>query len=132
MKHSITYLQGKMANKSPPPQVLSAHVAKLLGNVIRFHGGHHRSNTQGTKGCTDPHTGGPTAKTNKIIYDAIYASLPDDCKLNFAQMFCNFDDLCPVKAPLYVNGKTMISIRKSSIFSPSWNVLNGGTSVLTI
>ncbi len=32
-------------------------------------------------------------------------SLPDDCKLTFAQMFCNFDDLCPFKAPLHVNGK---------------------------
>ena len=45
------------------------------------------------------------ARTNKIIYDTIYASLPDDCKLTFAQMFCNFDDLCPFKAPLHVNGK---------------------------
>jgi hypothetical protein len=42
---------------------------------------------------------------NKIIYDAIYASLPDDCKLTFAQMFENFNDLCPFKAPLSVNGK---------------------------
>ena len=40
---------------------------------------------------------------NEIIYDAIYASLPDDCKLTFAQMFSNFDDLCSFKAPLYVN-----------------------------
>ncbi len=61
--------------------------------------------SQGKKSYTDPCTGGPTCKTNKIIYDAIYASLPDDCKLTFAQMFSNFDDLCPFKAPLYVNGE---------------------------
>ena len=59
----------------------------------------------GKKGYTDPHTGGPTCKTNEIIYDTIYASLPNDCKLTFVQMFCNFDDLCPFKAPLYINGK---------------------------
>jgi hypothetical protein len=57
------------------------------------------------KSFTDPRTGGPTCKTNEIIYDAIYASLPDDCKLTFAQMFENFDDLCPFKAPLSVNGE---------------------------
>ncbi len=61
--------------------------------------------SQGKNDYTDPSTGGPTCKTNEIIYDAIYASLPDDCKLTFAQMFSNFDDLCPFKAPLYVNGK---------------------------
>ena len=55
-------------------------------------------------GCF-PRTGGTTCKLNEIIYDKIYVSLPDDCKLTFAQMFCNFDDLCPFKAPLYVNGK---------------------------
>ena len=71
---------------------------------MRFYCGHYPPDTQGTKGYTDPRTGGPTCKTNKIIYDAIYASLPDDCKLTFAQMFCNFDDLSPFKAPLYASG----------------------------
>ena len=72
---------------------------------MRNYAGHNPPKSQGTKGYTDPHTGSPTAKTNEIIYDAIYASLLDDCKLTFAQMFCNYDDLCPIKAPLYINGK---------------------------
>jgi hypothetical protein len=105
VKYCIIYLQGKTANKSPPPQALPAHIAKLLGNVMRFYCENYPPNTQGTKGYTDPRTGDPTAHTNKIIYDAIYASLPDECKLTFAQMFCNFDDLLPFKAPLNVNGK---------------------------
>ena len=103
--HNIVYLQGKTADKSPPPQALPARAAKLLGNVITFYNAHYPPVTQGKKSYTDPRTGGPTCKTNEIIYDAIYASLPDDCKLTFAQMFSNFDDLCPFKAPLYVNGK---------------------------
>jgi hypothetical protein len=73
--------------------------------VITFYNAHYPPVSQGKKSYTDPCTGGPTCKTNKIIYDAIYASLPDDCKLTFAQMFSNFDDLCPFKAPLYVNGE---------------------------
>ena len=104
-KYSIPYLQGKMADESPPPQALPSHVAELLGRKTRFYAGHYPPTAQGTKGCTDPRTGGPTCKTNKIIYDVIYASLPDDCKLTFVQMFCNLDDLCPLKAPLYINGK---------------------------
>jgi hypothetical protein len=39
LKYSITYLQGKMADESPPPQALPAQVAELLGNVMRFYGG---------------------------------------------------------------------------------------------
>jgi len=72
---------------------------------LRYYAANFPPETQGKKGYTDLRTGGPTCKTNKIIYDAIYASLPDNCKLTFAQMFCNFNDLCPFKAPLYVNGK---------------------------
>jgi hypothetical protein len=103
--HDIWYLQGKTADKSPPPQALPARAAKLLGKVIRFYAAHYPPKSQGEKSYTDLCTGGPTCKMNEIIYDTIYASLPDDCKLTFAQMFCNFDDLCPFKAPLHVNGK---------------------------
>ena len=103
--HSIWYLQGKMADESLPPQVLPARAAKLLGKVMCFYAAHYALASQGEKSFTDPCTGGPTCKMNKIIYDAIYSSLPDDCKLTFAQMFCNFDDLCPFKAPLYVKCK---------------------------
>ncbi len=99
---------------------------------MRLYGGHYPPDTQGAKGYTDPRTGGSTCKTNKIIYDAIYASLPDDCKLTFAQMFCNFDNICLFKTPLYFNGKKLNSKSISSIFSLTWNVLNGGTSLLTI
>ena len=105
INHDIWYLQEKMADKSPPPQTLPARAVMLLGKVIRFYAAHYAPASQGEKSFADPHTGGPTCKTNEIIYDAIYASLPDDCKLTFAQMFCNFDDLCPFKAPLYVNGE---------------------------
>jgi hypothetical protein len=103
--HNIWYLQGKNANESPPPQDLPARAATLLGKVIRFYAGHYAPESQGEKSYTDPSTGGPTCVTNEIIYDTIYASLPDDCKLTFAQMFYNFDDLCSFKAPLYVNGE---------------------------
>jgi phosphoribosylformylglycinamidine (FGAM) synthase PurS component len=103
--HDIWYLKGKTADKSPPHQALPARAAKLLGKVIRFDAAHYAPASQGEKSFTDPRTGGPTCKTNKIIYDAIYASLPDDCKLTFAQMFENFDDLYPFKAPLYVKGE---------------------------
>ena len=103
--HDIWYLQGKTADKSPPPQALPARAAKLLGKVIRFYAAHYPPKSQGEKSYTDPRTGGPTCKMNEIIYDTIYASLPDDCKLTFAQMFCNFDDLCPFMAPLHVNGE---------------------------
>jgi hypothetical protein len=98
--HSIWYLQGKTADESPPPQELPARAAELLGNVLRFYNAHFPPESQGKKGYTDPCTGGPTCKMNQIIYDAIYASLPDDCKLTCVQMFCKFDDLCPFKAPL--------------------------------
>ena len=103
--HSIWYLQGKTAGESPPPQALPAKVAELLGDALRFYVAHYPPKSQGKKKYTDPRTGGPTCTTNEIIYDAIYASLPDDCKLTFAQMFENFDDLCSFKAPLYVNGE---------------------------
>jgi hypothetical protein len=103
--HKIWYLQGKTADESPPPQELPARAAELLGNVLRFYAAHYPPVSQGEKSYTDPSTGGPTCKMNEIIYDAIYASLPDDCKLTFAQMFSNFDDLCSFKAPLYVNGE---------------------------
>jgi hypothetical protein len=73
--------------------------------VLRFYAGHYLPESQGKKSYTDPRTGGPTCTTNEIIYDTIYASLPDDCKLTFAQIFDNFDDLCSFKAPLYVNGE---------------------------
>ena len=102
--HNIWYLQGKNADESPPPQELPARAAEPLNNVMRFYAAHYAPASQGKKSYTDPCTGGPTCKTNKIIFDAIYSSLPDDCKLTFAQMFCNFDDLCPFKAPLYVKG----------------------------
>ena len=102
--HTIWYL-GKMADDSPPPQALPARAAKLLGKVILFYAANYPPKSQGKKKYTDPHTGGPTCKTNEIIYDAIYSSLPDNCKLTFAQMFDNFDDLCPFKAPLYVKGE---------------------------
>ena len=105
INHDIWYLQEKMADKSPPPQTLPARAVMLLGKVIRFYAAHYAPASQGEKSFADPHTGGPTCKTNEIIYDAIYASLPDDCKLTFAQMFCNFDDLCPFKAQLNVNGE---------------------------
>jgi hypothetical protein len=105
INHDIWYLQEKMADESPPPQELPARAAELLGNVLRFYAAHYPPVSQGEKSYTDPSTDGPTCKTNEIIYDTIYASLPDDCKLTFAQMFCNFDDLCPFKAPLYVNGE---------------------------
>ena len=94
-----------MKDKSPSPQALPAHIAELLGNVMRFYCGHYPLNTQSNKGYTGLCTGGPTCHRNKIMYDAIHASLPDKSKLTFAQMFCNFDDLLPFKAPLYVNGK---------------------------
>jgi hypothetical protein len=97
--HNVWYLQGKTADKSPPPQALPARATELLGKVIRFYAAHYAPASQGEKSFADPHTGGPTCKTNEIIYDTIYASLPNDCKLTFAQMFCNFDDLCPFKAP---------------------------------
>jgi hypothetical protein len=103
--HNIWYLQGKNADESPPPQELPARAAELLDNVLRFYAGHYVPESQGKKSYTDPRTGGPTCTTNEIIYDTIYASLPDDCKLTFAQMFSNFDDLCSFKAPLYVNGE---------------------------
>ena len=103
--HDIWYLKGKTADKSPPHQALPARAATLLGKVIRFYAAHYAPASQGEKSFTDPLTGEPTCKTNEIIYDAIYASLPDDCKLTFVQMFENFDDLCPFKAPLYVNGE---------------------------
>ncbi len=115
VKYCIIYLQGKTTNRSLPPQALPAHIAKLLGNVMRFYGGHYPPTTQGTKTNTDPCTGGPTCKTNKTMYDVIYTSLPDDCKLSFAQMFCNFDDLCPFNAPLYVNGQNFYFKSTSSI-----------------
>jgi hypothetical protein len=92
--HNIWYLQGKTADKSPPPQALPARAAKLLGKVMRFYAVHYAPASQGEKSFTDPCTGGPTCKTNEIIYDTIYDSLPDDCKLTFGQMFCNFNDLC--------------------------------------
>jgi hypothetical protein len=103
--HDIWYLKGKTADKSPPHQALPARAAELLGNVLRFYAGHYIPESQGEKSYTDPRTGGPTCTTNEIIYDTIYASLPDDCKLTFAQMFYYFDDLCSFKAPLYVNGE---------------------------
>jgi len=71
--HSIWYLQGKAANESPPPQALPARAAERLGNVIRLYATNYPPESQGKKGYTDPRTGGPTCKTNKIIYDAIYA-----------------------------------------------------------
>jgi len=104
LMHNIWYL-GKTADESPPHQALPARVAELLGNVLRFCAVHYPPKSQGKKKYTDPRTGGPTCKTNEIIYVAIYASLPDDCKLTFAQMFDNFDDLCLFKAPLSVNGE---------------------------
>jgi hypothetical protein len=82
--HNIWYLQGKNANESPPPQDLPARAATLLGKVIRFYAGHYAPESQGEKSYTDPSTGGPTCVTNEIIYDTIYASPPDDCKLTFA------------------------------------------------
>ena len=105
IKHDICYLKGKTADKSPPPQDLPARAANLLDKVISFYAAHYAPASQGEKSFTDSLTGEPTCSTNEIIYDAIYASLPDDCKLTFAQMFENFDDLCPFKAPLYVNGE---------------------------
>jgi hypothetical protein len=105
IKHDIWYLKGKTADKSPPPQDLPARAANLLGKVKRFYAAHYAPASQGEKSFTDTLTGEPTCSTNEIIYDAIYSSLPDDCKPTFAQMFENFDDLCPVKAPLFVNGK---------------------------
>jgi hypothetical protein len=102
--HNIWYL-GKTADESLPPQALPARAAKLLGKVMLFYAANYPPKDQGKKKYTDPRTGGPTSKTNEIIYDAVYASLPNDCKLTFAQMFENFDDLCPFKAPLSVNGK---------------------------
>jgi hypothetical protein len=103
--HKIWYLRMKNADESPPPQELPTRAAELLGDVLRFYAGHYIPESQGEKSYTDPRTGGPTCTTNEIIYDTIYASLPDDCKLTFAQMFYNFDDLCSFKAPLYVNGE---------------------------
>ena len=111
MINSFTYLQGNTADgpptadESPPPQALPTRVAELLGDVLRFCAVHYPPKSQGKKKYTNPRTGGPTCSTNEIIHDAIYASLPDDCKLTFAQMFDNFDDLCPFKAPLYVKGE---------------------------
>ena len=102
INHDIWYLQEKVADESPPPQELPARAAELLGNVLRFYAAHYPPVSQGEKSYTDPSTDGSTCKTNEIIYDTIYACLPDDCKMTFAQMFCNFDDLCPFKAPLYV------------------------------
>jgi hypothetical protein len=69
---------------------------------------------------------------NKIIFDEINESLPNNCKLNFMQIFCNFDDLCPFKVPLYVNGKKMTLKSISLFFSLTRNVLNGCTSLVTI
>jgi hypothetical protein len=103
--HDIWYLKGKTADKSPTPQALPARAAKRLKKVMRFYNAHYAPESQGENSYTDPRTGGPTCKTNKIIYDTIYDSLPDDCKLTFAQMFDNFDDLCPFKAPLCVKGE---------------------------
>jgi hypothetical protein len=102
--HNIWYL-GKTADESPPPQALPTRVAELLGNVLRFYAANYPPKSQGKNKYTDPRSGGPTCKTNEIIFDAIYASLPDDCKLTFVQMFDNSDDLCPFKAPLSVKGE---------------------------
>ena len=74
--HSIWYLQGKPANESPPPQALPARAAERLGNVIRLYATNYPPESQDKKGYTDPRTGGPTCKTNEIIYDAIYAVFP--------------------------------------------------------
>jgi len=84
INHDIWYLQEKMADKSPSLQTLPTRAAMLLGKVIRFYAAHYAPASQGEKSFADPHTGGPTCKTNEIIYDAIYASLPDNCKLTFA------------------------------------------------
>jgi hypothetical protein len=127
-KYSIPYLQGKMADESSPPQALPTHVTKILGNKVRYYAGHYPPQSQGKKSYTDLCTSGPTAKMNEIIYDGIYASLPDNCKLPFAQMFCNYDDLCPIKAPLNINGKKLTLKSISSIFSLTRNVLNGCAS----
>jgi hypothetical protein len=102
--HNIWYL-GKTADESLPPQALPTRVAELLGNVLRFYAANYPPKSQGKNKYTDPRSGGPTCKTNEIIFDAIYASLPDDCKLTFVQMFDNSDDLCPFKAPLSVKGE---------------------------
>jgi hypothetical protein len=102
--HNIWYL-GKTADESLPPQALPTRVAELLGNVLRFYAANYPPKSQGKNQDTDPRSGGPTCKTNEIIFDAIYASLPDDCKLTFVQMFDNSDDLCPFKAPLSVKGE---------------------------
>jgi hypothetical protein len=130
--HDIWYLKGKTADKSPPHQALPARAATLLGKVIRFYAAHYGPASQGEKSFTDPRTGGPTCKTNEIIYDAIYASLPDDCKLTFAQMFENFDDLCPVMHLYLLTANNLTSKSTSSIYSPTRNMLNGGASLLTI
>ena len=130
--HDIWYLQGKTADKSPPPQALPARAAKLLGKVIRFYAAHYPPKSQGEKSYTDPRTGGPTCKMNEIIYDTIYASLPDDCKLTFAQMFCNFVISVHSRHHCMLMAKKMTSKSTSSIFSPTRNVLNGGASLLTI
>ena len=42
--HEIWYLQGKTADKSPPPQALPARAAKLLGKVIRFYAANYPPN----------------------------------------------------------------------------------------
>jgi len=130
--HDIWYLHGKNADESPPPQELPARAAELLGNVLRFYAAHYPPVSHGEKSYTDPSTGGPTCKMNEIIYDAIYASLPDDCKLTFAQMFSNFDDLCSFKAPLYVNGEKFDFEKHVLSLLTDSNVLNGGASLLII
>jgi len=83
--HNIWNLQGKNADESPPPQDLPARAATLLGKVIHFYAGHYAPVSQGEKSYTDPSTGGPTCKTNEIIYDVIREKKTNDDMVTFSR-----------------------------------------------
>ncbi len=122
-----------MADESPPPQALPAHVAKLLGNVMRFYGGAFSTYNSGHQGLHRSVHRWPTKQDKQ---DHLWCNL---CKSSWV---LQADFLCRCFAtwmtsvhsrPHYIYvAKFLTSKNTFSIFSPLWNVLNGGASLLTI
>ena len=105
VKYCIDYLQGKTADESPPPCPLPQWLTEKLDGTMRIYAGHYPPTSQKNKGYVHPRTGGPTANTNKIIFDAINSCLPENRKVTFGQMYDLFSDLCQFEMPLYIDGK---------------------------
>ncbi len=99
----LSYLSNK-PDKSPMAIPLTPELSRAIGNYIRFYAGHYPPESQGLHGYIHEVTRAATCATNRLICESVNSSLSDEMKMPFADMFDAFDDLCPMKAPLKVDG----------------------------